>query len=42
MGATDHLHLIERFTRPSAEVLNYEVTVDDPTTWAQPWTVSYA
>jgi hypothetical protein len=22
----------------SAEVLNYEVTVDDPTTWTAPWT----
>jgi hypothetical protein len=30
--------LIERFTRVSADFINYEVTLDDPATWVQPWT----
>jgi hypothetical protein len=38
MGAHENLHLVERITRASREVLNYEFTVDDPTTWTRPWT----
>jgi len=38
MGAHENLHLTERFLRPSADVLEYEFTVDDPTTWTRPWT----
>ena len=38
-GAT--LRLIERFTRSSPGMLIYEFTIDDPTTWTQPWTVRY-
>ncbi len=38
MGAHENLHIVERYTRVSADVLNYEVTVDDPTTWTRPWT----
>jgi hypothetical protein len=30
--------LIERFTRVSEDFINYEVTLDDPATWLQPWT----
>ena len=37
-GATQHLHLTERFTRAAADTLVYEVTLDDPTTWTRPWT----
>ena len=37
-GASADLQLTERFTRQSPNVLVYEVTVDDPTTWTQPWT----
>ena len=37
-GASADLHLTERFTRVSPDVLAYEVTVDDPTTWTRPWT----
>ncbi len=36
--STRHLHLTERFTRVDAGTLVYEVTLDDPTTWTQPWT----
>jgi len=38
MGAGPNLHLIEKFTRVTADRLNYEVTVDDPDTWTSPWT----
>jgi hypothetical protein len=38
MGAHENLRVTERITRVSAEVLNYEFTVDDPTTWTKPWT----
>ena len=38
MGARDGLQVRERFTRVSDDVLQYEVTVTDPTTWAAPWT----
>jgi len=35
-GAT--LHLIERYTRTAPDALRYEVTIDDPHTFARPWT----
>jgi hypothetical protein len=38
MGAHENLKLTERITRPSAEILNFEFTVNDPTTWSAPWT----
>ena len=34
---TRHLHVVERFSRPSQDTLLYRVTVDDPTVWQQPW-----
>jgi hypothetical protein len=37
-GSSDKLHLIERFSRVGPETLKYEVTVDDPGTYAKPWT----
>src|SRR5262245_42495806 len=40
-GATDKLHLVERFTRLDADTLEYRFTVDDPDTWTRPWTVAY-
>ncbi|HJZ70211.1 MAG TPA: hypothetical protein VKE51_00650 [Vicinamibacterales bacterium] len=39
-GATTKLHLVERFTRESAEALRYEFTVEDPDTWPRPWSAS--
>jgi hypothetical protein len=32
------LHLVERFTRVDADTLEYQVTIDDPTTFTRPWT----
>jgi len=34
---TDRMHLIERFTRTNFITLGYEVTVDDPGAYTQPW-----
>ena len=36
-GSGAELKLVERFTRVSDGTLLYEVTVDDPGTWAKPW-----
>jgi hypothetical protein len=38
-GSRENLHLVERFTRVSADVLRYEFTVADDTTWVRPWSV---
>jgi hypothetical protein len=35
---TEHLHLIERFTRTDYDDLKYEATVDDPAAYSAPWT----
>ncbi|MBI2149632.1 MAG: hypothetical protein HYU27_03375 [Acidobacteria bacterium] len=34
------LRLIERFTRIAPDKVKWSVTVDDPSTWTQPWTFS--
>jgi mono/diheme cytochrome c family protein len=39
-GTDENLHLVERFTRTGANTLLYEFTVDDPTAFTKPWTVS--
>ena len=39
MGSSSGLHLVERFTRVAEDVLQYDVTMSDPSTWTQPWTV---
>ncbi len=39
-SASQHLMLIERFTRIDADTLQYNATIDDPTVWTQPWTFS--
>ena len=38
-GSRERLHLVERWTRVDAATLEYAVTIDDSTTWTQPWTV---
>ncbi|OFW00457.1 MAG: hypothetical protein A3I61_04975 [Acidobacteria bacterium RIFCSPLOWO2_02_FULL_68_18] len=37
-GATDAMHLVERFTRIAPETMQYEYTMTDPKTWTRPWT----
>jgi hypothetical protein len=34
---SETLHLIERFTRTDPETIEYEITVEDPLTFARPW-----
>jgi hypothetical protein len=38
-GSTRNLHVVERFTRTGPETINYQFTVDDPSTWEKSWTV---
>jgi hypothetical protein len=38
-GSTDQLRLVERFTRTAQDILTYRVTVHDPSTFTQPWTI---
>ena len=38
---TEGLHLTERFKRTSRDVLEYEVTIDDPRTYTRPWKSSW-
>ncbi len=39
-GASRDMRLTERFTRVDPETLLYEFTIDDPKTWARPWTAA--
>jgi hypothetical protein len=39
-GAGQNLHLVERFTRVGPNDLRYEVTVEDASTFAKPWTAA--
>ncbi len=39
-GSGENLHLVERFSRPDANTLRYEVTFEDATTWIAPWTAA--
>jgi hypothetical protein len=38
-GARETLHLVERFTRVASDMISYQVTIDDPTTFTKPWTI---
>ncbi len=38
-GATENLHLVERYTRTGPGVLRHEITLNDADTWTRPWTV---
>ncbi len=40
MGSDANLHVIERFRRLDADTIDYQFTVDDPTAYTKPWTVS--
>jgi hypothetical protein len=36
---TDQLRIVERFARIAPDKLSYDATVEDPGTWARPWTM---
>ena len=36
---SNNMTVTERFTRAGPQTLNYEVTINDPTTYTKPWTV---
>jgi hypothetical protein len=40
-GASEDMKVIERFTRVAPNALLYQFTIDDPQTWARPWTGEY-
>jgi len=40
-GTTEKFHTVERFRRVDANTILYRVTLDDPNTWTQPWTMEY-
>ena len=40
-GSTEKLHVVERFSRVDAKTLLYRFTIEDPGTWAAPWTGEY-
>jgi hypothetical protein len=39
-GAGANLHVVERFTRVDADTIDYQFTIEDPTTFSRPWTAS--
>ncbi len=41
-GSSSGLKLTEKFTRTDAGTLDYEFTVEDPTTWTRPWTAAWS
>ncbi|HWE51349.1 MAG TPA: hypothetical protein VG273_16275 [Bryobacteraceae bacterium] len=37
---SDKLHVVERYTRTSPDVISYEATLTDPDTFSRPWKIS--
>jgi hypothetical protein len=37
---SDKLHVVERYTRTSPDVISYEATIQDPDTFTRPWKIS--
>jgi len=35
------LHIVERFTRVDTHTLNYEITIEDPQMYSEPWKIAY-
>jgi hypothetical protein len=40
-GASDQLHVVERFRRVDANTILYRFTIEDPATWDRSWTGEY-
>ncbi len=36
--STPQLHVVEKFTRTSPDILKWEISIDDPGAWTRPWT----
>jgi hypothetical protein len=41
LGSGERLHVVERFTRVDSKTIQYRVVVEDPETWATPWTAEW-
>jgi hypothetical protein len=39
---TEQLHLIERFSRPQMDTLRYQITIDDPSAYTEPWSTEWS
>jgi hypothetical protein len=39
-ASSEHLRLVERFTRVDPDTINYEFTIDDPASFPRPWTAA--
>ena len=37
---SDQLHVVERYTRTSPDVMQYQATIEDPETFTRPWKIS--
>jgi hypothetical protein len=37
---SDKLHVVERYTAASPDILNYEATIEDPVVFTRPWKIS--
>jgi hypothetical protein len=37
---SESLHVVERYTRTSPDVISYEATIEDPKTFTKPWKIS--
>lgn len=37
---SDALHIVERYTRTSPDVISYEATIEDPKVFSRPWKIS--
>ena len=38
---SDELHVVERFTLTDADTIHYDVTIEDPQVFTQPWTIAF-
>ena len=39
---SDKLHVVERYTRTSPDIIAYEATIEDPSVFTRPWKISMA
>jgi hypothetical protein len=39
-GASEKMHIVERFSLSGPDTLKYQVTIEDPLIWTRPWTAT--